>query len=701
MPQKSVRINDFSLISRWTNSGGAFSSQPTTDTQTQTFALSGIPEGSTAQTAVFSASFGSPYTGADTLQVNGVSVGFDQQTVSLAPIAGGNGTYSVTFTFRAIGKATDTDGSHYGVVVVSNPTVTVTYTVTEEEEEKEEEIRELAENTARQIVVFSPTETNFADNGLAVLSPSAARVHEVAGGSFDLTLTHPFDPYEKWKLLTEGALIRSPVPEKIIPSFTVPAASVWQVTSETAPLYSVLPSYTKAQTPVDDIIAVPARFEWSGSKPYETGDYAVWNNGIYVATQDNQGVNPSFSGGIWSWVCSITGGGGTPGTIYDPGVVAETLQAGEMVTFAADYNATYMLVRSLRGITGYVRRSDCALTESGSGKTTVPEKHITAQVFRVYHVTVDAAAQTVTVNASHISYDFGKNALYDCQIIQADPATAIAIMQGATVQQDSRTIASPLEEPLIDADWSWQNPIAALLDPETGLAAKLQAQVIRDNRDFYLLSNASPVACPALRYGVNLKGVSWERDEDVITRIIPRGQDAEGNTLLLPELFVDSDLINDYPVVGVEPLSCDVKVGETVKLADGTEHTRTLDDCFSLMRQAAQNRFDVDKVDAVGVRLRVDFLLVGDSEEYSQYKGLQAVHLYDQIPVLHIRAGLNASAQVTEYEWDPLIFRYVSVILGDVLLYKGRTVAGYNLTNGAVTFDKLAVDVARKIRSIS
>lgn len=124
----SATVADFSLTSEWTNFGGAIISGPTTAQQTLSFDVSGVPSGATVSSAVFSATFGSPYTGIDALTVNGSSVSFGSQSVSLTPLSGGNGTYTVNLSFRANGDATLSDGQHSSSITVTSARVTVSYT---------------------------------------------------------------------------------------------------------------------------------------------------------------------------------------------------------------------------------------------------------------------------------------------------------------------------------------------------------------------------------------------------------------------------------------------------------------------------------------------------------------------------------------------------------------------------------------------
>lgn len=704
MRQTAV-LSDLALESTWENSGGAIVSGPTTAQQTLSFSISGIPAGSAIQSAAFSASFGSPYSGTDTLSANNIPVGYGLQTIPLTPTADGNGNYTVILRFRAFGLADLPDGEHSGAVLVSAPTVAVEYEPDEEEEEEEEAREELDRDTAEQTVVFFKRATQYADNGVCVLTPFSSLVHEVAGGEYSLSMEHPMDAAGKWALLTEEALIRSPVPEKWTPRIVMPPTQLWKVTASTTPLYSVLPTWTKAETPVDQIIQNPAGWEWQTGTNYAAGDYVTFQGKIWSSKRDdNAGHYPGYND-YWNFVLDYSGGGGTPEPeyIYDPGVIAETLAQDETISFVADYNGSYIRARSLRGTVGYVRRADCAETGSAGGETVIAPRHITTQVFRVKSVTVNDDTRTVSVYAEQISYDLSANCLYDCQLQDAAPATAIGILQGALVNPDARLIATPMVSPAITADWSWQSPLAALLDPDTGLVPQLRAQLVRDNGDLFILPNDAPAAGTPLVYGVNLQGVSWDRDrEGLVTRVIPRGEKEDGSVLLLPEVFVDSPLIEDYALIYTEPMDCQCRVGETIKNADGTEKTLTQADCYQIMREKAQARFTKDEADAISVRVRVNPLLLGDTEEYKQYKGLSSLHLYDAVPISVPHAFMDTTAQISEYTWDaaPGRRRYTSIILGKVFSFGGRTVAGYNVSAGAITYDKLAPGAIKRIRSL-
>ena len=61
------------------------------------------------------------------------------------------------------------------------------------------------------ICLYSRTNTNYNTNGDAVLNPISAQLQLTLNGVWVLTLSHPYDQEEKWKLLEEGATIQAPI----------------------------------------------------------------------------------------------------------------------------------------------------------------------------------------------------------------------------------------------------------------------------------------------------------------------------------------------------------------------------------------------------------------------------------------------------------------------------------------------------------
>lgn len=337
------------------------------------------------------------------------------------------------------------------------------------------------------------------------------------------------------------------------------------------------------------------------------------------------------------------------------------------------------------------------------GTVIVPAEQAKEQCFRIYDVQVDMKNALVTVQARHISYDFMGNM---CGQLTSQMGTyvlnALVKMQGSLLSPDHRILATDIVRRVNLGDHSFINPIKYLMDPEYGLVQRARARLIRDNEDFYLLDNDYPPDRGyEIAYGKNMTGITWQKStEKVVTRIVPLGEDADGKTMLLPEKWMDSPHLNDYPIVHIgtltvsdakEVIVSEDEEGSTSESA-AEEKTRPIskEECYQLMRQAAQDAFEKG-CDLTDLTIEVDFIHIGDTEEYRQYRNLEKVFLYDLVHIRHAPSGFVAKAQVSGYEWDALTKRYNSIRIGNVFSVESSVVAGYQLSEGSIGGGKIAV----------
>ena len=553
--------------------------------------------------------------------------------------------------------------------------------------------------------------SNTGGNGICTLDPTVCTVSEVAGGSYELHMEHPMDSNGKYLLLAEDMIIKAPVPRKVVPEITLPETKVWKVTTATS-LYSKLPVYKKKQGSVSqkdykNTYNDPTSKLFNQGSTYSAGSIVTVYKypGVYViykADKGSTGVTPGGDSSIWKQVGLIDPNGqgtNTDNPTYDPGVIAESLAVGAVLSKIADFNGSYIQVKSGNGNVGYVARDCCeeqTITEAGE---VIPAQTITEQAFRIYNVEAEDDTQTVIVDAKHISYDFIGNALYDCKLSEADPQAAISLLKGSLMYEDTRVIACNITGKTITKDWSYKNPINALLDPDDGLVPVLKAMLVRNNNNFFILDGSNPQTGITIDYGVNMRGVSWSRSsENVITRIVPRCKNGDNTYLYLESINVDSPNINLYPFPKIEVLNCNYQVGKEFEKPDGTKVTMTEQSCREQMLADAQKRFDEDHVDTILIELEVEFVLLGDTEEYKQYKDLQSVNLYDMITINTGKSAITTTAQVSEYEYDCILKRYNSIKLGTISTFN-RRLAGYRLCNNSIGIDKLAPDLVDQILS--
>lgn len=366
-------------------------------------------------------------------------------------------------------------------------------------------------------------------------------------------------------------------------------------------------------------------------------------------------------------------------------------------------NSRFHKARTRSGLVGFVYTPDSTVV--GSEAVSMNQEYATTlttkqqwreQPFRIYKVELDTEKNNVSVKARHMSYDFLGAITGPLNIENPmDYAGVIAAFRAGEFwgQYDSKYncgIVCGLNGGDYTGDLSYHNGIQMLLDPDVGVVQKARARVYRDKRNFFIIPDGTTDRGVRISYGRNLKGIKWTKDNtNVVTRIIPVGQDAEGNDLLLPERFVDSPILVRLPTVKMAKIDVpDAKeVAADSKNADVVPVSQA--ECFQMMREAAQKELD-NGCDTATLELDVTFTMLGDTEEYQQYKQLEQVFLYDTVHIAHAPTGFSTTARVSAYEWDCITRRYDKITIGDVFKVDSGTIPSYQIPSGAITGAKIA-----------
>ena len=220
------------------------------------------------------------------------------------------------------------------------------------------------------------------------------------------------------------------------------------------------------------------------------------------------------------------------------------------------------------------------------------------------------------------------------------------------------------------------------------LVSKYGAELARDWYDVFLVKRVGNDTDVAIREKKNLTGISYDVDEtDVVTRIMPTGEDADGNVLYLPELYLDSPNLSVY----THPKWIHLPVSEAKEVTDGDE-PKSKAQCYAEMRKAAQAEFDAG-CDLPTVTLKVDFVNCSDAEEYKQYAALTDIFLGDSVRVIARRIGVEVSMRMTQYTYDCLTRKYTSVTLGTAAdTLEGSIISSRQLPSGVISGSKLAIN---------
>ena len=449
-------------------------------------------------------------------------------------------------------------------------------------------------------------------------------VTETLNGEWELTLVHDIDEFGKWKRLSEGRILRAPVPAAMTPRVN----QVQAKPSGGAMIYCV-------STRRD-----PLRLRsGTGTKYRILGKY---KKGTQVVVLEK-----------------------TTGDWYE--------------VSCPDGKRGYMAAQYLT----------CVRTESAPATAVsevVEPKMLRDQPFRIYRVVPEL--DKITVYARHIFYDLLDNMIQSLKPSSSQTgASVVQSISAACLSEHGFTFYSDLESTAKEVEWENINPVEALLG-EGGAAEKYSGELARDWFDVYLVQRVGTDANVQIRQGKNLLGISYDVDgTNVTTRILPTGEDADGNRLYLPERYVDSPNLDRYP--SPKWMHLEVSGAKEVKKGEGK---KTKAQCYEEMRSAAQAEFDKG-CDLPTVTLKVDFINCADTEEYRQYGFLQNIFLGDAVRVLVKKLGISVSMRMTQYAYDCLTRRYTSVTLGTVAdTLEGNTISSRQLPAGIITGSKLAIN---------
>lgn len=481
------------------------------------------------------------------------------------------------------------------------------------------------------ICVYPASCTDFSGNGLGVVTPMSCTVTETLNGEWELTLVHDIDERGKWKRLSEGCILRAPVPAAMTPSVDL-VTQQYQTSTYDVQIYKI----TTKSGPLHLRSGMGTNYKILGK--YKKGREVIV-------------LNKTTS----SWY-EVTAPDGKHGYM-----------ASQYLTFQRTETQTVQ-------------------TNVGFRNQVIEARQLRDQPFRIYRVVPEL--DKVTVYARHIFYDLLDNMIKSLKPSpSAVGASVVQSLSGACLSSHDFSLYSDLTLTAEDVEWENVNPVEAMLG-ESGLVSKYGAELARDWYDVFLVKRVGNDTDVSIREKKNLTGISYDVDEtDVVTRIMPTGEDADGNILYLPELYIDSPNLNAY----THPKWIHLPVSEAKEVTDGDE-PKSKAQCYAEMRKAAQAEFDAG-CDLPTVTLKVDFVNCSDAEEYKQYAALTDIFLGDSVRVVARRIGVEVSMRMTQYTYDCPTRKYTSVTLGTAAdTLEGSMISSRQLPSGVVSGSKLAIN---------
>lgn len=482
------------------------------------------------------------------------------------------------------------------------------------------------------VFAYAPDAMDFDTLGLCgPLTPTRCEFTERRNGLSQLVLEHPIDDFGRWGQLVPGVLVKADVPVRTPPEVGGDGALVTSVEK-----WLVKTAATKGQR---KLYSKP-----DGGRVIKV--LPVWAD---------SGKTERFA-------------------------VTVVLKGENRYKARTRYGTGWVAISAIEHSVSYQMADDPAAIEAVE-----PAVRARPQLFRIREAVV--TNRCVTATASHIFYDLAGNVTtwsgYDAAAKANNPTCREAlygILGNCAVPHEFEGHTNLLDR-RVDVSWTRAGAVDALLAPDTGLSDRWELELIRDNYDFYFLRRAGLNRGVAIEYGKNLLGVEFTTDAtDVCTRVLPVGRTHRDKELLLApgsyevngetvviadgQPWVESPRAAEFPAPGIRVL-------ETGVTAAGGGASDLLT-ARRKMIEAALRVFSDEEADRPRVSLRVDFVRLGDTMEYRQFRNLDDVFLCDRVRVRHQGIGLDALTEVVEVAWDCLKGRYKSIELGSVVLDRTR-----------------------------
>ena len=612
-------------------------------------------------------------------------------TASVSIASGATGTVQLTLSLAGISLTRRSNRAYFKLALSGGNTEESDWTESDFILYRDAQPIERNQAEGRFICVYAPGTTEFDNLGLAVLKPTKCEIKQTAGAEYQLTLVHPITADGAWQYLTDEAIIKAPIPPESIPNLSIDSGEiivgdvdVYRTTVQTA-RYSDLGKITTRKVTYQ---------LWHANQMFYPGNKVTFGIQNYECTVQN--ADATFDPSKWKKIPNTE-------TVTTPPTIADYTAAGTTLYASVDPGyPRYLYGTDENGKTGYWVLANCEYVgplDPGQADEYLA-KTIVEQTFRIDSIQRNSNENSVTVNASQLTYDYSKMVIPIAANVEAKAPQVAAQLIRDRAHPNGLPYPPVIacedfgEDISVSADWSYQNVAYCVLDPDSGIVPQCHAKLVRDAWRFFILLNDSPDRGFEISYGRNLKGVTWSRSvEKLVTRIFPRAKAANGDPLYYNDgnghSYVDSPLIGEFAFIRCECIQISAQVGK--QNPQGETYTEAM--VQAEMLAAAQNKFAIEFCDAVSEDIKVDFIKLGDSEEYKQFRNLERVSIYDTVRIRHPLLSLEASAQVRAYTWDAIRRRFISIELGNIWTYGKQALAGYEIGNGQIRMKKLAPEV--------
>lgn len=303
---------------------------------------------------------------------------------------------------------------------------------------------------------------------------------------------------------------------------------------------------------------------------------------------------------------------------------------------------------------------------NGNGVIKAPTPYSEGQLFPIYNIDKTMLTTGLKIKARHIFFDLYYSTTEDIRAVNCNCQRALNILLADTKfngHSDIKTINT--------CYFVKQNRIEAIngSNRDNSIINRWGGEIFLDNFDVYVNERIGEDKGLEILYGTNMVDLGLkENRKDIVTRIKP----VAFNGRRLPELFIDSPLINKYRIIYekyIEFNNLKFKVdlqNETEENDDGSIVFETEEELYNALREECRKLFEggLDKPTITG---NVKVAALSNTEKYKYIKNLVDIGLGDTLIANHTDLGVNIRVRCVGYEWDILKEKYINVSIGEVV----------------------------------
>jgi len=283
------------------------------------------------------------------------------------------------------------------------------------------------------------------------------------------------------------------------------------------------------------------------------------------------------------------------------------------------------------------------------------------QLFRIKHVKKNLTRKIIV--ATHIFYDWNDDFIEDTYPQKLAGQAALQWLVDHTVNASGKFMAFSDITTIATARYVRRNPVECLIgDIDNSFINVWGGELERDNFTIKMLESRGQDTGYKIISRKNLTGIEVNTDySNIITKIMPQGY----NGLLLPEKYVESSHISEYPNEKIKKIEfSDVQVVED---ENNPENNVNEEEAYELLRTKAKAMFEKDKIDIPTVDIKVEFIELSKTREYKEkYSFLETLKLGDTLYAKVDDLDTDVSIKIVKYVWDVLKERYISLELGNI-----------------------------------